>query len=106
MHLDSGSAPSSGTTTAEILSPIVDKEQPSFNLPASDSNQLSDLDSKLKQINLKSSENADKKDAEQTATSTEVKGKTTKTVVIEDTASSNNNTTASAATTTVQVRVY
>lgn len=98
MQIDSGSGPSSGVATSEILSPVIDKEQPNFNQPIASDNQLSDLDSKLKQINTKSADNVDKKESEQTAT--EVKGETTKTVV-EGNASSNNNATA-----TLQVRVY
>lgn len=98
MHVDSGSGQSSGVATSEILSPVVEKEQVNFNQFNSSDNQLSDLDSKLKQINAKSTDNVDVKEHEQTTT--EVKGDTTKTV--ERTASSNNNAT----TATIQVRVY
>lgn len=80
-----------------MLSPVVDKEQPHFNQFNASNNQLSDLDSKLKQINTKPAENPDKMEAEQNTA--EVKGENTKTGV-EKTASSNNNTA------TLQVRVY
>lgn len=98
MQIDSGSGPSSGVATSEILSPVIDKEQPSFSQAIASDNHLNDLDSKLKQINTKPVDNVDKKESEQIAT--EVKGDTTKTVVVEGNASSNNNATA-----TLQVRV-
>lgn len=83
------------------MSPIVDKEQPSFNQIITTDSYLSDLDSKLKQINTKPADNivVDKKESEQKPT--EVIGETNKIAVVEGNASSNNNTTAA-----LQVRVY
>lgn len=83
------------------MSPVVDKEQPSFNQIITSDNYLSDLDNKLKQINSKPTDNivVDKKESEQKPT--EVNGEINKTAVVEGNASSNSNTTAAP-----QVRVY
>lgn len=99
MHIDSGSGPSSGVATSEILSPVVDKEQPNFNQTIASDNHLSTLDNKLKQINTKQADTVgvDKKESEQNPA--KVKGESPKATVVEGNATGN-------ITAALQVRVY
>lgn len=67
LQVESGSGPGSGTTTSEILSPVMEAEPPIFT--TSSEKQFTELNNKLKMIHTRS-DTVDKKDvnvAEQVA---------------------------------------